>query len=167
MKHLLLLAIALFALSCAPAYPRKVTYQLGNRYEDARAKIAAYHLAKQQRFHLFQDQIDVGVDESRPGASAEFSMIRRAPDIGVVPVHRSQLVRGADSCRYEVVEIPNRRMIVEPSIGMDALGVLDDIDSWVSGNLQVLSREVGEDRNKKPRNAAKDFFFGYYNDPLP
>lgn len=167
MKHLILLVISLLALSCAPAYPRKITYQLGNRYEDARTRIASYHLAKQKSFSLFQDQIEVGVDESRPGKSAEFSIIRRAPDIGVVPVHRSQLVSGNDRCTYEVVEIPNRRMIAEAPIGMDALGVLKDIDAWVSGNLKVVSREVGEDRSKQPRNAAKDFFLGYHNEPLP
>lgn len=152
MKLVNTFVVSLLAASCAPQYARKVEYRLNNGYSDARSKISAYHNDQVSGFGMFRDRTTVTLHETIPGKQSAFSVTHWAPDIGTVPSHSSVLSHRGKGCTYTVVEEKNPRVVYDAPRAMfgSKLGPLSDIDEWVTTNLQVGSREVGESRNTVP-----------------
>jgi hypothetical protein len=151
-KYLHVLAIPLLFVSCADQYARRVTYQLGNSYSDARGKLTSYHQGRVSNFSLFQDKVMVSAAETVPGQESQFSLTRWAPDIGTVPSYSSVLKREGNKCEYVVIERANPKVAFDGPRALtgDTLGPLKSIDKWVTGNLVVISREVGTDAGSGP-----------------
>jgi hypothetical protein len=151
-KYLHVFAIPLLFVSCADQYARRVTYQLGNSYSDARGKLTSYHQSQISSFSLFKDKTSVSAAETVPGQESQFSLTFWAPDIGTVPSYSSVLKRAGSKCEYVVTEQANPGVVYDGPRALtgDTLGPLKAIDKWVTGNLVVISREVGTDSGSGP-----------------
>jgi hypothetical protein len=149
MKVTLPALLALALVSCGQQYPRKISYELGESYPVAKARISAHYEPQKSSFSLFHDRTDVSSFEIRPGAESTYSLAKWGPDIGRHSAHRARLKKNGNGSTFEVVELPPSKRI-DASVGWmlgDKIGWLDKIDKWVTGNLQVKSRVVGEDRS--------------------
>ncbi|MES2439081.1 MAG: hypothetical protein V4584_08435 [Verrucomicrobiota bacterium] len=152
LKTLTVSALPLLLVSCTDQYARRVTYQLGNGYSDARGKLDSYHQGKVRSFNPFQDKVTVSAFETVPGQQSRFSLTVWAPDIGTVPRYESVLTRQGDRCRFVVTEHGNPGIVYDGPRALtgDTLGPLKPLDKWVTGNLVVISREVGTDTGTGP-----------------
>jgi hypothetical protein len=163
MKYAFFPILILSTVACAPQFPRRVTYKISNRYSDTQRKLATYHYNSTRSFNLFQDGRTVSVNEPIKGQKSDFSITVWAPDIGTVPIYNSVLTKNGNGCCYQITEVLNRRTIFDSPRALtgNKLGGLTKTDQWVTKNLNVLFREVGEDKDAKPRQlTAKTLLIG-------
>ena len=112
---------------------------------------------------MLQDGRTVNVNETIKGQKSDFSMTVWAPDIGTVQIYNSVLTKNDSGCRYEITEVLNRRIMFDSPRALtgNKLGSLTKTDQWVTKNLSVSFRDVGEDKEARPRQlTAKTFLIG-------
>lgn len=149
-------ALALSLASCAPDYPRKITYELADSYSSAKSRLSSHYQSQASEFGLFSDRTDVLVEETRSGAECRFQYAKWAPDLGKYAAHRAILEKRNSGSRFEVVEMrPSRLLYDTPaSLSGNRIGRLSPIDKWVTENLQVRDRQVGVETKHGPLSQA-------------
>ena len=147
MKHLLMLCLSLFLISCGSQIPEKYTYQLRNPYSEVKSKIAHFNLSSEKDLGWTNNRIRFHQNEIRPGRNFRFLRTSWAPDLGTFSTFEGEISKRGSGSQLILIESPyghnkdysDRHPLLQ-SDGPDF--EMSEYDKWVVRNLSVSRRSM-------------------------